>query len=464
MKPVISAEKGCTGGKEVFLFPKDSSESVAEFPLPSFPSGEWGLRITLKLLSNSTASDTADVFSSEIICAGEKIKSAPVQSFVNTGAEEFRFVTLESCLLPFQGSEGKVLITRRTNDAADTFQGASALVDAVFEFLPLPAPGIVVENSPGYNSWPMCQTLDEKIVCTYSKGSEHDVFEPHRAVYAKVSSDRGVSWSKEKLVCDTPGRGDVTIGKGLDEKGNMLLFVRHAGSDGFRHRLYRTSDGESFELLCDMALPLNLVQITDIFHVPGVGLVALWFAGSYGPAADKYWGKLVSSDNGVTWEYTVIEKELARNNWPTEPSAVYLGEGKILVIARTESHEDSTETAQFQLTSTDYGRTWRKERTNITDVNISTPGLLYDPETGEVCCYYFYRGRGILNCRKADARYIFDHPRNWSDPEIVTTGSKEVCEAGNVNAVQLGKDHLLSYYSGAMPDTAVYIKIVAKEK
>ena len=463
MKSVITAEKGFAGGKEFFLFSKGTSE-CAELSLPPFPQGEWGLKITLKLLSASTAADEADVFSSEIICGAERIKSPCVQSFVNAGDEKYRFVTLESFLLPFQEKKGKVLITRQICDTADTFQGTSALAEVIFEFLPLPSPGIAVEDSPGYNSWPMCQTLGEKIVCTYSKGSEHDVFEPHRAVFSKVSSDRGVSWSERKLVCNTPGRGDVTIGKGLDEKGNMLLFVRHAGSDGFRHRLYRTSDGENFELLCDMDLPLNLVQITDIFRVPGVGLMALWFAGSYGPAADKYWGKLVSSDNGATWEFSVVEKELDKNNWPTEPSAVYLGDGKILVIARTESGRETTERAQFQLTSVDYGRTWRKERTNITDVNISTPALLYNPETNEVCCYYFFRGRGILNCRKADASFIFDRPRRWPAPEIVTTGSKEVCEAGNVNAVQLGKDHLLSYYSGAMPDTAVFIKIVAKEK
>ena len=85
MKSVIAAEKGVTGGKEVFLFPKGSSESVAEFSLPPFPAGERGLRITLKLLADSTAADGADVFSSEVICGEEKINSAFVQSFVNAG-------------------------------------------------------------------------------------------------------------------------------------------------------------------------------------------------------------------------------------------------------------------------------------------------------------------------------------------------------------------------------------------
>ena len=28
----------------------------------------------------------------------------------------------------------------------------------------------VVQNAPGYNSWPMVQTVGGKIVCAYSKG------------------------------------------------------------------------------------------------------------------------------------------------------------------------------------------------------------------------------------------------------------------------------------------------------
>ena len=319
----------------------------------------------------------------------------------------------------------------------------------------------VVSGSPGYNSWPMCQTMGKKIVCAWSRGMAHDIFEPGRAVFARVSPDGGQTWEEETQVCNTPGRGDVTVGKGLDEEGNMLLWVRHSGPDGFRHRLYRSCDGKRFVCIAEPELPLDLVQITDIFHLPGVGLTALFFGGTYGRDDSHYWGKLTSTDNGATWRATVIEEHLPRSQWPTEPSAVSLGEGLILAVARTEVTEDSCEKAQFQLTSTDGGRSWCKAKTNITDVMISTPSLIHDRETDLVSCYYYYRGKGLLNRRIADAREIFDAPLNWSEPETVASGSCEVCEAGNVNAVSSPMGHVLSWYSGKMPSTAVYVKIVA---
>ena len=307
----------------------------------------------------------------------------------------------------------------------------------------------------------MCQTMGRKIVCAWSRGTDHDIFEPGRAVFARVSPDGGKSWEEETPVCDTPGRGDVTVGKGLDEEGSMLLWGRHAGPEGFRHRLYRSSDGKDFVCIAEPELPLDLVQITDIFHLPGVGLTALFFGGSYGREGSHYWGKLTSTDNGSSWHSTVIEKNLPLAQWPTEPSAVSLGDGRILAVARTEIKEDTPERAQFQLTSTDAGRSWRKAKTDITDVMISTPSLIHDRETDLVSCYYYHRGKGMLKRRTADAREIFDAPLNWSEPETVAFGSCEVCEAGNVNAVSSPAGHVLAWYSGKMPSTAVYVKVIA---
>ena len=324
-----------------------------------------------------------------------------------------------------------------------------------------PAAEIAVADSSGYDSWPMCQTMGRKIVCAWSRGTGHDIFEPERAVFARVSPDGGKTWEEETPVCNTPDRGDVTVGKGLDEEGKMLLWVRHSGNDGFRHRLYRSSDGKSFVCIAEPELPLDLVQITDIFHLPGGGLAALFFGGSYGHGNSHYWGKLTSADNGSSWRPEVIEDDLPRSQWPTEPSAVSPGEGLILAVARTEVTEDSCEKAQFQLASTDGGRSWRKTKTNITDVMISTPSLIFDRETDLVSCYYYYRGKGLLNRRTADAREIFDAPLRWSEPETVAVGSCEVCEAGNVNAVSSPMGHVLAWYSGRMPSTAVYVKTVA---
>lgn len=453
------SEKSVMDGVPVWIFPKRPAACSVAVESPAPPAGSTAAKITLRLLSQGNSKGTV-LFSSELRQTEKIIRTAPVRSFVSeTGA--FSSVTLESCLLLDPEKPFQLTVTRRTGDGADTASDAMGLAEVKVEFFRVDDTASCVEDSPGYNSWPMCQTLGEKIVCTYSRGSEHNNFEPHRAVYARVSSDGGCSWEEEHLVCNTPQRGDVTIGKGLDEQGNMLLLVRHAGDDGFRHRLYRSADGKNFECVCDMDLPRDVIQITDIFHVPGVGMMALFFAGSYGPENNKYWGKLESSDNGSSWRFTVIEKELSKLQWPTEPSAVYLGEGKILVVARTESHEDSSRTAQFQIISTDHGRTWHKELTNITDVNISTPSLILDPDSGLVSCYYFYRGRGLLNRRTAEAEKIFNAPLLWPAPETVAAGSCEVCEAGNVNAVRLGSRHVLAYYSGAMPDTAIFVKTLS---
>ena len=50
----------------------------------------------------------------------------------------------------------------------------------------------------------------------------------------------------------------------------------------------------------------------------------LWFAGDYGDKPTNAWGIVTSNDDGATWTQTTVESELPKNQWPTEPSAVYL--------------------------------------------------------------------------------------------------------------------------------------------
>jgi hypothetical protein len=321
-----------------------------------------------------------------------------------------------------------------------------------------------VENSPAYNSWPMCQVLNDRIVCTYSRGEKHDIIEPSRAVYVRSSSDKGKTWGAETLVCNTPDCADVPIGKGLDENGNMLLWVR-AGDKNckYRHTLYRTSDGVNWEYVTESGLPDAVVQITDVLHVPGVGLMAFWFAGNYSGNPRNYWGKIVSADNGKTWQWEIIEDNLSIQEWVTEPSAVYLGNGRILIIARTECDQKTFVAGQFQITSTDNGKTWKKSRTNILDVFCSTPSVLYDAKSNMLYNYYYYRGHGLLNCRTADADFIFDNPAQWSEPVTVATGSLCPFDAGNVNATVLGSDHCLAWYSGEFPHTEILVSLVPQK-
>jgi len=327
---------------------------------------------------------------------------------------------------------------------------------------PTPLDGLaephVVQNVSGYNSWPMIQALGEKLVCVYSRGSGHSIGEDARAVYARTSTDGGKTWTAETVVADTPKYGEVAVGKGLDSTGAMFLWVRRIGGKEWNHDLYRTTDGATFELVATPNLAVTPVQITDVFAVPTVGLMAMWFAGDYrddGPGHS--WGKLTSSDNGATWTQTTVESELTKPQWPTEPSAVYLGNGRILAIARTEITGTSSTRSQFQMVSTDYGATWTRGQTNIGDVTASTPSLILDAETGLLSNYYYERGKGILRRRVVDPDAVFGNPLGWPASEAVATGSQVTFDAGNVNATAIGRTHYLAFYSGKAPDTAILV-------
>jgi len=81
----------------------------------------------------------------------------------------------------------------------------------------------IVQEAKGYNSWPMIQAIGETLMCVYSRGSGHTIGEDDRAVYARTSADRGKTWTAEAVVANSPGYGDVEVGKGLDSNGAMLL-------------------------------------------------------------------------------------------------------------------------------------------------------------------------------------------------------------------------------------------------
>ncbi len=322
----------------------------------------------------------------------------------------------------------------------------------------------VVESRSGYNSWPMIQAVGDKLVCAYSRGSGHTVDEGKRGVFARVSKDGGATWLDEVPVCNTPEWGEVTVGKGLDVSGAMLLWIRrvdgHGFGDGSFHDLWRTVDGAAWEKVATPKLDPSPVQITDIFAVPGKGLMSLWFAGDYkDKSAGHSWGTLTSVDGGRTWTQRTVESGLGKDEWPTEQSAVHLGGGRILAIARCESGGR----CQHQLTSTDDGETWRRERANINDVKESTPSLIYDANTKTVFNYYYQRGAKRLKCRKANADFVFDHPTEWPEPSVLFEGSEErPYDAGNVNATRYGDCHFLAVYSGSPSNTTVFAVTVSR--
>ncbi|WP_047812658.1 exo-alpha-sialidase [Rhodopirellula islandica] len=375
----------------------------------------------------------------------------PVRTPLPAGPLHSRTIVLESYYEVVPNAPLTVRIQREPGLPGDTFTRPTGL--AVVKVTPLSAlaKAHVVQDVRGYNSWPMTQAIGDILVCTYSRGSAHSIGEDARAVYARTSTDGGKTWTAETVVANTPGFGEVTVGKGLDSTGAMLLWVRRVGKQR-HHDLYRTTDGVTFTLVATPELATQPMQITDVFAVPEVGLMALWFAGNYSDKAVHSWGVMTSSDDGVTWTQTAVESGLLKADWPTEPSAVYLGDGRILAVARTESGP-----AQFQMVSTDNGATWTRQQTNISDIYASTPSLILDAETGWLSNYYYERGRGILRRRVVDPDVVFDHPLHWPASEAVATGSPLPWDSGNANATVIGDTHHVSFYSGKAPDTAVMV-------
>ena len=311
----------------------------------------------------------------------------------------------------------------------------------------------IVQGPPGYNSWPMLQTLGDSLVCAYSRGSAHTIDEEKRGVFARVSRDGGLSWSQEVCVTNDPSAGEVTIGKGLDASGAMLLWVRRWSPNPALcgHDLYRTADGLSFAKIAMPDFSPMPMQVTDVFPVPDVGLMSLWFAGDYREERGHAWGTLTSSDNGRTWAQRTVEENLLKANWPTEICAAPFADGRILAIGRSE-----TGGPQFQLTSVDGGTTWKRALTNISDVLQSTPSLIFDPRTGLVANYHYERGARRMKRRVALVTDVFDHPMAWPDADVLAVGHEErPHDAGNVNATALGGFHCLATYTGTSRDTAV---------
>ena len=442
-------------GKASIVFPGKNTKEGFLATVKSLP-GKF-LRVEAEIAAPEAQEESYDVyrlFLSQKRESNKKPVSVPILSEV----KKRRTVVLAAFYEVDPDQPLELRIQRENDDPRNSCSTETGVLSVRIRAVSPPEGNRIVQTADGYNSWPFVQELDGRLVCAYSRGSAHDIFETVRGVYARTSADGGGSWSEETSISNAPDGGEVVIGKGLDAEGAMLLWVRCAGPD-WHHDLYRSSDGIRFRRIAVLRPNPMPMQITDIFAVPGTGLMSLWFSGSYNISKqDHAWGTLVSKDNGKTWKQNVVESGLGYYEWPTEQSAVWLGGGRIFAVARTEGAAPDSTRAQFQLRSEDSGRTWTRVRTNITDVLASTPSLILD--RGRVYLYYFQRGTGQLRCRIAESDLIWDHPLCWSDPKIVALASKENHHAGNVNGCSCKEGHALAVYSGNEHFTEILMKTV----
>ena len=341
-------------------------------------------------------------------------------------------------------------------------EGAAARMSATGDYK-LPEKAYVVSDVPGYNSWPMIQAVGTKLFCSYSHDNAcppdgHTISPGSRDSYLRLSLDGGRTWSDEIIVAADPKIGEVNEGIGLDETGAAILWVRCWGKDR-RHELYRTVDGKAIEKIATLRPDPFPMQIMDPVRVEGLGLVSPWFSGNYRENGANCWGLFVSADNGRTWTQRIVEQALPLKEWVTEPSLADLGGGRLLIVGRCEKSLGN----QFQVTSVDGGKTWKKARTNIGDVRESTPSLVYDATSGLVANYYYHRGARQLKRRVARADFIFDHPDCWPEPEILAAGFEQrPHDAGNVKATRLGDKDCCAWYTGTPSNATVVVTVVPK--
>lgn len=305
--------------------------------------------------------------------------------------------------------------------------------------------GFYVSTDDGYNAFPFIGVVKDKLVCVYSVGKNH-TDNTSVDIFAKTSPN-GVIWSKAKKIISTENVRDTITGLGHDSLG-IIYFWNRKGTPvnaDCSFDLYKTSDGIVFTKKSSPVFDIKPSHIGDALHIPTVGVIS--FYNTYRANRNSY-GYVLTKDGGETWSQIEIASPTTQSDTPTEIYGVYIGDGKIIALGRSE---DSV--AMFQIQSNDYGKTWETKKTNITDVYLSTPTLIYGDD-GYITVYYYNRADGKLKKRRAIASTVFENPSSWGEPSNIASGAVGQ-GAGNANSVKFNGNNIIAYYSGTDTETSV---------
>ena len=309
---------------------------------------------------------------------------------------------------------------------------------------------IVTPNK--YSAWPLIGSVNGKLVCLYTVADQHVPTET--SLYMKTSSTGGLPWTEPiAIFTDKTTTRKGYTGVGNDSEGNLLIWYR-----GGSHELYKT-DGKTFTQVYVSDLNLSSgAHIGNILTVPGQGLYA--FYNTYGD--ERSWGVLKSVDDGLSWEKIPVEENIDKSECPAEIDGIYLGDGKILALGRKDASGGTS--AMFQIQSSDYGATWTKEYTNITDAYGSSPSMRLSLQNGIISLYYLQRSSGQLKLRQSAYNDVWNAPLNWNPSEIIVSENATGIDTGNVKTIDINGMHLAIYYAGTSTETGVYGVFVNPEE
>lgn len=294
-----------------------------------------------------------------------------------------------------------------------------------------------------YSAWPLLAKTGNKLFCLYGLADQH--VPTSQVKHVIKISDNGVVWSKSEII-DYDFKGVTGIGNDDDDK--ILLWDRQ--TEAPCHTLYRTSDFKSFTKILTLPSEYGYMHISNVFKVDSLGLVCFW--NTYGDT--RSWGILKSLDNGDSWTRIVIESAIEPSECPVEICGVDLGNGKILAIGRKDVGEGTN--AMFQIQSSDYGDTWTKEYTNITDIDSSTADILFDSNNAKINLYYFQRGVGVLRMRENSYSDIWNNPTSWNESTIIAHGSTSYLDSGQVKSIKFNESNISVFYAGSEHLTGIY--------
>ena len=293
-------------------------------------------------------------------------------------------------------------------------------------------------RSNGYLCWPIIGVFKGKIVCMYTNANQH---EATRANPYFMLSSNGVVWNSPKnMVPLQTKRIDITC-CGNDSQGNLLAWVRFASFSD--HRVMRY-DGVSWVEISKPTLPFTGGHSSNIFDVDGK---LMCFYNAYYAS----FGVLISEDDGETWTQIEISNGYISTTMPCEISGVYLGDGKILAIAR----RDGGGQKMLQLQSSDSGATWTLADTNIV-TNGNTPSLLID-ENNDISFYYFDRAVGRICLFNKNLSEVWSNPTAWGSPTVLLSGLET--DGGNIHTIKYKGSEISFFYTGGAIDNGIYVYI-----
>lgn len=308
-----------------------------------------------------------------------------------------------------------------------------------------------------YNAWPFITTYRDRLVCLYTRTNAHESSEK-RDIYMQYSFD-GIVWSSEtKVISNVNALGGITA-IGNDSNGNIIAWIRNGGI-GTINELYRSTDGYIFEKISTLSSPVefNIEGLTSIINVPTVGLMSFFCTYYLQNQQPSRWGIATSNDDGLTWTLQLKWQETDAFKCPMETNGVYLGDGKILAMARRDI--PGTPYTLHHIQSSDYGKTWTLADSNVDDILSSTPSLLYNSTTQKVTVFYVKRVNynNILKVREADLSAVWDKPTNWPDSRDINT--MQTYDGGQVNAEEFNSKKFATVYAGSKTEDGIYITMV----